>query len=315
MKFGGIFLSGALLSLVSNYAAAHSPAPCPYSVVETAPSTSVAISKVIVTPTADVPCSGSEPGLGFNVSPFVFYDGSNGGGALDAELAVPLDSRFALQFDGTAGLGDNGQFLGQFATHLGYFDQEWGGIGGYASVSKFKDNDTIYRAGPELSLNMGAVELSVVGGWQSKGKGNVFFDSRLSLAASEETTFYAGYSYDSKSTGRVGIEQALSSIVPSATDSTVYGEMGLTSASDVVAKFGLKMNFGGSSLPNCPTDRPQHFASHWQMPLHAGKSTPVAAPPRLCVVSDCPPPDSSINEVISGVFGTYPNCDCRYAIP
>jgi hypothetical protein len=244
----------------------------------------------VIIPTADVPCSADyAPSVAFDAG---IYGGVSDGdeiAGLNASLFVPLADQFALQFDGDVG-GFDGDVYGQVGMHALFLQSDFGSFGAYGSWAGFENNDDIYRLGGEVEFNHAQFSLAAVSGWQSKGKRNVFFDSKASFAITDSTSVYTGFAYDNGSVGKLGFEHQLMSSNGSFSGASMFVETRLSKNTDVTALAGINISFGSGNDAYCPKPgaRNQFKANHWSMasPRQQTRSEDGGETTRACTFAD-----------------------------
>jgi hypothetical protein len=261
--------------------AADKDIPCPVADIENA----------VIIPTADLPCAA-------NPSPSIAFTGGVYGGVsdgdeiagLNASLFVPLTENFAIQADGDLG-GLDGDVYGQGAMHALLMQSDFGAIGAYGSWSGYEGFEDVVRLGGEVYLNHEMISLAAVGGWQSEGKHNVFFDSKASFALTDATSVYAGYAYDDRSVGKVGFEHKFS--FASDIGTALFVEGRFAKNEDMTALAGISFSFGGGSKNSdgayCPTPglSSSFRANNWSM------ATPKKNKPKETAVTETEEPDDT----------------------
>jgi hypothetical protein len=232
-----------------------------------------------ILPVADIPCTVDPSPFGLNIS--AFGQAGDGGelGGLSGE-ALLQTGLINLQVDGIAAR-DSGDWLGQVSGHAFLSGGELDMLGLYASWAGVGDAD-LTRLGAEAAVGFGDFSLEAVGGWQSEGKHNVFFDSRLNYQVTDGFSVYAGGGYDSGYTAKAGFEAEL------AGDSGIglFSEAALAEGGDVTARVGVSVELSGLARNSeACVQQPKRYATHWWLPSAktiAIASTPAAAPSQSC---------------------------------
>jgi hypothetical protein len=167
---------------------------------------------------------------------------SANGGEVSAlmSFAEPLGHDYGAQADGLLSVSGDGHVTGQATGQLFWRDPEKAMVGLYGAYlgSTRSGVPSGFRLGPEGEVYLDRITLTGVVGWDF-GMQTLFAHSRASLYVDDNTKLYAGYDYDGRSIGNIGVEHSFNANF----SGFIEGQIGDNGYRAILG--GAKFHFGG----------------------------------------------------------------------